>query len=193
MKQSDPTIEAALERVRLAMHAAHEAEGTPEAGERCRQLFRELGDLLGFYAPLPTPSSPHVGLPPNVASMLKGLFGELAVGNLPGPIRDCISRRGARAPGPSEAKPIAIAVAYVKAVRAGAITDRSPIKTVNNAYGVSRQTAQRWVRETAPLDGWREYPADHLQWLMEEAGRRHKFAGRSENAIRARDRSKRKV
>jgi hypothetical protein len=40
---------------------------------------------------------------------------------------------------------IQTAVAYVRAARAGMVSDRAPVKTVALAYGVTRRTVERWA------------------------------------------------
>jgi hypothetical protein len=181
------TIEQAQAAVRAAAGAAQAAEGTKAAGQKCRAFFAAWERLLGFYAPLPSASAAPRPLPPELAAMLKGLFGYLAVGQIPGPIADC-RRRGRAALGPEERRDLSVAVAYIDAARRGAVADAAPVKTIMQAYGVSRRTVQVWQNTVPPA---RNVSARMLESLVSAAGRRYRSAGRSQAAIarRARKRS----
>jgi hypothetical protein len=116
----------------------------------------------------------------------------LAVGKMPGPVADAISegRRGAES---RERRDIGFAVAYMIAAsttgleHAGEqiiIADESPVKTVCEAFGVSRTTAQGWRKKIQPAFlGLNRIDGDILGSLMRDAGERYKADGRSASAI----------
>lgn len=72
---------------------------------------------------------------------------ELSNGVVPEHIEDARINDGGRPRRFAERHHIAFAVLYVEAVRDGSIKDRSPNKTVREAYGVTREAVQKWVRE----------------------------------------------
>jgi hypothetical protein len=119
----------------------------------------------------------------------------LAVGKMPGVVDDAISegRRGAES---RERRDIGIAVAYLMAAsktgleHAGEeiiIADESPVKTVCEAFGDRRTTAQGWRHKIEPAFlGLNRIDGEILGSLMRSAGERYKAAGRSARAIAGR-------
>jgi hypothetical protein len=186
-------VNGLIEAVRGArdhLLAAVENDG-PDRGQYARQFFRCLEDMFSAYlSPRNWPPSqghPIVAIPHDIAFNLSGLCGYLAVGKIPDPIRDCIKGSGSTPPGPSEQRDIRAAVAYVKAVRSGAIDDCSHIKTVSEAYGVSTRTVHDWVacfqdHSLSSMNG-SELKSELLPERMRRAGERYKQAGRSNKAI----------
>ena len=130
--------------------------------------------------------------PLEILTALKIIVSYLAVGKMPGLVADAISegRRGAES---RERRDIGFAVAYMMAAsttrfeHAGEqiiIADESPVKTVCEAFGVSRTTAQGWRKKIEPAFlGLNRMDGDILGSLMRDAGARYKVAGRSASAI----------
>jgi hypothetical protein len=160
--------------------------------EELRAWWGVVADLLGLYARL-SARSIHVEPPPAEAlSVLSGLAGYLAVGQIPDPIRDVVGG-GRRRPGPTERRDIGLAVAYRLAARPGGlvhngetihIRDRTPTKTLAGWFGVKSNTVQGWVRLYAPAQPRvRTMTAELLCSLTIKAGRRYSRDGRSRSAI----------
>jgi transposase-like protein len=147
---------------------------------------------------LSAPPAQH--FPPHVAKITAEFARYLAVGKTPGPIADAL-RRGAPRTGPEERRDQAWAVAYVLAAQQKVISDRKPIATVAEAYGVEPRTVRRWRRELAMVGlGWQDMLPDAvgeasiarlLEERMREAGQRYLKYGRlaTPRGERARTRS----
>jgi hypothetical protein len=187
------------ENNRINLNAALQNSST---GHEFQALLREwwasIEALLNFYVEEVCLNMPPRVLPFGLVNAFKGLSGYLAVGNIPAPIADVVAR-GAHAPGPSEKRDIGVAVAYLMAAQGGiehfgeriVIDDRAPVKTICEAFSVSRATAQGWRKKFKP-DGLGMNPinAEILKSLMRQAGERYRLAGRSPLAIRNRRPSK---
>ena len=164
------------------------------------------------------------GPPPPPFSMdltnrLRNLFGELAAGNIPDPVR-AVTRRGNPSPGPAELTCIRMAVAYVIACKKQGlkvgqdtiihIKEPAPIPRICGWFGVKRTTVQGWVKKYPPADFGDEPPrktscdegedpsssveASGLIYRVKEAGRNFQSVSRSGKAIheRAAKRTKKK-
>ena len=84
-------------------------------------------------------------LPPKVIFILGKMADELSRGIVPEPINGVL-RRGEKAVRYTERRHIGWAVRYVLAARSGLLVDRSPNKSVQEAFGVAKRTVQDWVR-----------------------------------------------
>lgn len=133
-------------------------------------------------------------VPADLLAALAGLAGHLAIGDIPSPISHA-AVNGRHSMKPRERLDIGLAVAYIAAAKSGIehfgevilIADKSPIKTVQEAFGVPRQTVQRWVNTVAPCGlGSNPIDAEILESLMRQAGQRYRIAGRSVPALIAR-------
>ncbi len=130
--------------------------------------------------------------PLEILTALKIIVSCLAVGKMPGLAADAISG-GRRAAESRERRDIGFAVAYMLAAsttgleQAGEriiIADKSPVKTVCEAFGISRTTAQGWRKKLEPAFlGLNRIDGELLGSLMRGAGERYKTAGRSARAI----------
>jgi hypothetical protein len=130
--------------------------------------------------------------PLDILGRLENTASYLAVGQMPGVVADAISegRRGAAS---SERHDIGIAVAYMMAASTSGlehageqiiIADESPVKTVCEAFGISKTTAQGWRKKIEPASpGQDPIDGEILGSLMRQAGERYKAAGRSASAI----------
>lgn len=105
------------------------------------EVFRELSH-----------DQSHHRLPPELALIMSRLAHDLAAGHVPEPFTGVSqNRRGQKGPTWLEKQHIATALAYRAAANAGWISDRSPIQSIMQAYGLSnRTTVQKWVRDHKP-------------------------------------------
>jgi hypothetical protein len=161
---------------------------TPQAGEKCRQFAGAWERLLDFYSPLPTSNTPAVSLPPDLAAMLKGLFGYLSVGQMPQPFAACVASSRTAA-GPAERRDIATAVAYLQ--RAKGLRGKlgqEPMQLVADCYAVNTRTVYDWLNKIPPLGGAECFSDRHLRRMLAAAGQRYQHAGRSRGAVHRRRR-----
>ena len=187
----------ALEReVRLRGHLnMARANGKASSGEDLRQwwsaaegVWREFSrQVASGHLPDPQPAE--------LAAVTEQMFGYLAVGRLPDPMRDALSE-GRHKPGPQERWDIELAVAYHRAAKGGlehngqriTIADKTPTKTISSHYGVAAATARQWFRQHPPAFlGVNNVNAETLVALMKAAARRYRIAGRSAKAISSRN------
>jgi hypothetical protein len=122
--------------------------------------------------------------PVELFRVLELLAGDLAAGNLPSPMREAVSR-GRGGMGPTEQRHIAIAAAYIQAAKRGDLDDKTPIKTITEAYGVTRQAAQAWGKRDVSSFKLPSHP-QALTKKMREVGAIYSRAGRGTGALRAR-------
>jgi len=125
--------------------------------------------------------------PRELLLVLSKLAGYLAVGQVPDPVAG-VAGRGEKQPGPSERHHIRMAVTYRYAAKVGMIEDKSPVKTIVEAYGLGdRTTLQKWCRLHEPYDLAEYARLPHvITSRMRESGARYKIAGRSQGAISGR-------
>jgi hypothetical protein len=179
---ADLVIEAGL----YAAELADEADGR---GERCREYFRRMGDLLDLYTSpknVVDGSNPQHPLPAIVAKQLGSFCKYLSAGIIPGPIKHC-ARRG-RPLGPDEGRDVMYAVIYVLAAKQRLIPDRHPIETIVKQYGLSdRRTVQTWIAKHQKAAAAKSSGNPGLiEERMMEAAQRYRVSGRHQDAIRSR-------
>ena len=174
--------------IEAGRHAGELKDKTVGRGERSREYFRRLTELLDLYtSPMNlVDGNPRHPLPAMVAKQLGKLCEYLSAGIIPDPIKHC-ARRG-RPLGPDEARDVMYAIIYVLAAKQGLILDRHPIKTIVKEYRLSnRKTVQTWIvkhRKTIAAGSFAD--PDLIQDRMQEAVRRYRWSGRHQNAIRDR-------
>jgi hypothetical protein len=105
----------------------------------------------------------------------------LAAGHIPRWMRH-LQRRGAPRGHPDMNRDKAVAVAYRTAATLGLVRDRSPVRTIQQAYGgVSKQAVQKWMAEyahaTPDAFGWRT--EEDARTALEGSGRRYSESGRA--------------
>ena len=125
--------------------------------------------------------------PGELASVLAGLAGYLAVGQIPDPIRD-VKTEGRRRPGPAELSDIGWAVAYRRASRPKGlrhndkivhVVDKWPVKTLAGWFGVDPNTIRGWLRRyPQAFLGVNDINADVLRKRARKAGERYVACGR---------------
>lgn len=175
----------------LRLSAADLDEG--EYRDLIREWWSQSSEILWFLMRASTSAGLHVSPAP------ASLFAEFArvaedLGNgVSPPLIGQVSERGRKTYSVNERKEVSIALCYLRAVEEGRIEDRSPNKTVRNAFGVSRSTVKKWeeVREVicAGMPG-ADYTSEQLVDALKAAGELHKRNGRSQTAILNRGRFK---
>jgi hypothetical protein len=130
--------------------------------------------------------------PLDILANCSNVAGYLAVGQIPKTVADAASE-GRRPPGPTEQRDIGFAVAYMLAASRDGImhfgeriiiADETPIKTVCEAFGVKRSTAQGWKQKVKPAFlGLGPINGKILESRMRQAGGRYQREGRSASAI----------
>jgi hypothetical protein len=121
-------------------------------------------------------------------------FDYILAGDLPSTLKNVLNCRRRAGRGPHEKRDISCAVAYVKAAKAGLISDNSPIKTVANIYGVQRRTVSSWTSKdfswVTPFDFSPNIDetnhGEKLSEAMQEAGARYIQLGRGTGALQNR-------
>jgi hypothetical protein len=183
-------------RDRLLPGPRHDAE--PD-GEMLRAWWAAVECLLLRYA-RDVAGPPAVDLrarslmfPPLLAATMATLAGYLAIGTIPLPISKAAAL-GHPAIGPSELRCIGWAVAYRDACRPDGIehegqviriSDRAPIRTLMQLYGVQKRTVQSWLkRHPRVFLGVNSINAEVLVKLTQRAGQEYRLAStRSTEAI----------
>jgi hypothetical protein len=165
---------------------------TREFRKAVRDLWGAYEAVLDVYIRALTEGRTLYPAPLEILTGLRIIVSYLAVGQMPGLVAGAISegRRGAAA---TERRDIGFAVAYMMAAskpgleHAGEqiiIADERPVKTVCEAFGVKRTTAQSWRKKIEPAFlGVNRIDGQLLDLLMRGAGERYKAAGRSASAI----------
>ena len=174
--------------IEAGQHAAELMDETLGRGERSREYFRRLAELLDRYTSPDNlvDGNPQYPLPAKVAKQVANLCHYLGDGIIPLPIRHCAQR--GRPLGPDERRDVRHAVAYVLAAKNGLIQDPHPIKTITKEYGLSdRKSVQGWIREhggevsiAGPTD------PELIEARMMAAAVRYRASGRHQDAIRTR-------
>jgi anti-sigma28 factor (negative regulator of flagellin synthesis) len=159
----------------------------PARTAAARELFAAFECLMECYRDPKNwrDGQPQEVIPAELARVLGGLCGYLAVGKIPDPIKD-VAGPGEKKPGPTERHDIEIALAYIAAAKAGEVRDGSPVKTIIEEYQVKRRTVEIWSHKFSKF----EVEPTKLFDLMKQAGRRYRAAGRSETAVATRDKKR---
>ena len=174
--------------IEAGLRAAEFVNKSAGRGERSREYFRRLADLLNLYTSPENfvDGNPQHSLAVIVAKQLGSLCTYLSAGIIPNPIKHC-ARRG-HLLGPDEGRDVRYAVIYALAAKQGLVRDRHPIKTIIKDYGLSnRKTVQTWIgkhRKTIALGSFTD--PELIEDRMKEAARRYRVAGRHQDAIRSR-------
>jgi hypothetical protein len=161
-----------------------------------REWWSSIRNIMAFLTrEVAEFGTPRWIMPAQVLKTLEGLSGYLAVGKIPDPIKHA-AVEGNAPPGPSERRDIGLAIAYCRAARGGIehcgevikVADKTPVKTVMIAFGVSRTTVQGWnARERPAFLGVNPVTGEVLISLMQNAGTRYRAAGRSKTATERRE------
>ena len=174
--------------IKAGLRAAEFVDKSVGRGERSREYFRRLADLLNLYTSPENlvDGNPQHSLAAIVAKQLGSLCTYLSAGIIPDPIKHC-ARRG-HLLGPDERRDVRYAVIYVLAAKQGLVPDRHPIKTIVDKYGLSnRKTVQTWIakhRKTITSESFAD--PGMVEDRMKEAAERYRVSGRQQNAIRGR-------
>ena len=150
-----------------------------------------VSDVFHVYQVARSQGADPVPPPLELLAVMTELAAYIAAGQLPDSIAHA-SSRGRHRPGPDMARHMGIAVAYMLAARPGGIehcgetiviVDKTPVKTICDAFGVGRQTAYDWKQTIPPALGVKPLDGEMLTLLMQEAGARFRAAGSSASAI----------
>ena len=179
--------ERALRKALLEVGPAGQREARRKAS---RLWFAKVSEVMNKYAALDSIEP----APKELFAILASIADDLGRGNVSQLINDVkgSSNRNQRTSG--EANAVAYATAYIQMSKANRIPDRRHAKTVSDAYGVERQTAQKWGKEDLPSQ-LTEYLAslddnDLSVWLRNKIshhGAQYRKGGRSTVAISSRD------
>jgi hypothetical protein len=168
-------------------------DGSRPDGKILRSWWKSVQELLRAYAIAVARGTPPEPPPAELAQILSGLAGYLAIGQLPGPIDDA-RREGRRSPGPDELSDIGWAVVYRQASRPEGINhngetirvlDATPVKTLARLFKVDPNTVRGWVRHyPQAFCGVNNINADVIIKHTEQAGRRYANCGRGNESVR---------
>jgi hypothetical protein len=184
--------EADCEWVRRAKEQLSGSSGNPLPRRgHAQQWWYVVDRVLHDYATYSSAEHP-LRIPDELIDALCEMAGYLATGKIP-PSVAAVRGRGSPPKGPREIAQIDAAHAYVSLAKQGIIVDKSPIKTVADAYQVHRRTARRWANDTeAASDMATSKDSREVTRLMREAGSEYAKTGRSKAAIWERGRPARK-
>lgn len=179
----------------------HEAvargEDSKIVSEYLREWWGAVAKVMQTYARHSL--SDELIFPTSLARALEGLVGHLAIGDIPGPIRDAAveGRTGLK---PGEKRDIGLAVAYLMACNKDGlmhnkqvirISDIHPTKTVAALYQVREATVRKWRRQVeAAFLGVNDIDSEIVEYHMREAAKRYLLGSRSSSAIERRGRPK---
>ncbi len=178
----------------------HEMQNwTPAAGispskEQLQKWWGAVKDVWLEYSRQIAEGLSPMPPPADLARVMGGLSGYLAVGKMPPQISDAIAE-GRTPPAPKESRDIGLAVAYHKAAKSGIIhngatiriADLTPTKTISENYKVAANTVRSWVSKYEPAFlGVNSITPEILDSLMRKAGKTYRNSGRSHAAIRRR-------
>ena len=177
--------------LRLELLALGEDGDRDKRRDLSREWWGQIAKVLKAYPPALKDISPFEPHPTEITYFLAGLAGYLAVGDIPQPIAD-VRGRGRTAMGPTEETHVAYATAYMVAAKDKHLTDRNYFKTICDAYGVRRQTAQKWLKFTPRDDLLNLAKNNSSQFTkkMLQVGGVYRRAGRSSIAVSGRAKSK---
>jgi Phage integrase central domain len=175
--------------------------GKLSRGHHAAMPYRNLPEFIGtwwltvsdvfhvYQVGLSQGASP-IPAPLELLAVITKLASYIAAGQIPDSIVHA-SSQGRHRPGPTEARDMGIAVAYMLATRPGGlehcgetivIADKMPVRTICEALGI-RQTAYDWQQAVQPSLSVNPVDGEMLASLMREAGARYKEAGRSRSAV----------
>lgn len=150
--------------------------------EVMRDVFACAELVLRIY--ISKSSQSGESFPITLAHLIANQIKYIAVGKLPNPI-EALTGRGPPGVGFHEGRDRAIAVAYIKAARAGLINDSAPVTTVCRCYGVTDGAARKWQRKYDFVEIADFYPgvtdserASLLVKAMKLAGKVYRLRGR---------------
>lgn len=182
-----PSWDAVLMRERSArQYVIDHQDDRPT--ELTREWYGLASHILATYA---AGLSHHHTPPTEVLLVMAGMTDYLSRGIIPEAVT-VVQSKGRKRIGSLEERHIGYATAYMHAVRDGVIDDDTPVATICRAYGVQRQTAQRWGKLNIPLSVPRGMAPDALKNAIEHMGAIYSRAGRSSGAVSNRGRIKRR-
>ncbi len=135
--------EAAFQRnCELDSHGEHVSQ---EKKDAVREWWRLVNGILWMFVRTRAQHNHELQpFPAYTLGRLANIAEEISNGNVPSLISD--ARKGGRALWRAERHHIAYGIAYIEAVREGKIIDKSPNKTVRQAYNVTAKAVQNWMK-----------------------------------------------
>lgn len=119
----------------------------PVSNELVREIVKSLSITLLQYDSEDNwvEGKPQIDLPFGIASDIARNMIQLYNGHIPNWMLN-IQKRGTPKSDPKEIQSKKVAVHYKQACDRGDIVDESPVKTLAEAYGVSRRAIQQWIK-----------------------------------------------
>lgn len=169
---------------RLRAYQAADKTG-PMHRAAARALWQSTAELFRFYAsntnwrefydPEYEEDTPRFALPADASLFIANCADMIQQGRTPAVVA-AVRAKGRIPPSADEVRDIAIAAAYVHAVRGKHIEDAHPIATVCERFGVTRNTVSSWVRKASEFDPDRWALPEELAQAFARAAARYKRA-----------------
>lgn len=120
-------------------------ERTDEKSSAVREWWRAANAIIWLHVKTRAQHNHELlPYPMFVLGRLANICEEVSNGNIPSFVTDAAG--GGRPWWRKERHHIAYGVLYIEAVRAGHLSDRSPVKTVRLAYNVTAKAVQNWLK-----------------------------------------------
>jgi hypothetical protein len=163
--------------------------GAQADGEIAREWWRQIADALKAQFERQRDREYASGLiceenensEPALTALDLGVLVVIALSLAEGKVPSQVSKagaRGARRRSQRLVRLIEVAAHYVHCVRCGRVADPHPIKSVSDAFGVSRQTVQGWTKRYSIAEGVGIFPVDELLSIMNLAGEEYSLSRR---------------
>lgn len=117
--------------------------------EPARQWWQCAASMLLMYSLEQGTGSALPEFPEGLIQMLQVVAAHFATGNVTDFVDMVVASNAPNAP-PMKAECIGWATLYLRAVQAGEIADKTPTKTIVDAYGVSSPAVQKWGKMDVP-------------------------------------------
>jgi len=161
---------------RLAWQAqSGSGDDPPPAASLLRAWWATVEQLLWAYVRGIEVYEVQIALPSDLAMMLATTSGFLAVGDIIEPVSG-VATPGSLPSNPLRRDLLGWATAYLHMATSGEIADRSPNKTVREAFAVDRTTVQGWARLSVPPTNVSLGP-EYVTRKMKEAGATYRRRG----------------
>lgn len=146
-----------------------------------REWFGHVAVMLRDCARAPDARDRPLRPPTELLVVLADLLTDLGRGSVSQLFTD-VTSHGATRRGKTEERHIGYATLYLLAVERGEIEDKTPVKTIQDCYGVGRSTVYGWKKLTVPEVIQLDYEEMGPEWLatqIRDAGEIYRRAGRT--------------